>query len=527
MSAQRPPAQISPRHLPEHQSRQHSHRWLILAIVSTALFLIVVDVTVLYLALPHLTQDLNASASQKLWIVNAYALTVAGLLPGAGALADRYGYKRMFVSGMIVFGLASVIAAFSADPQTLIAARVLLAVGAAMMMPATLAIIRHVFEDPHERGVAIGIWAAIASGAAALGPVVGGLMLEYFWWGSVFLLNVPVIAVALVPALIWIPASRSNPDRPFDLVASLLIMLALVGLTFAIKEASATEPSILRALLALSLSALGARAFVLRQQKTRVVLIDFKLFHNKVFSAGAVTALVASATLMGMELAVSQRFQLIMGMSPLQAGLALLPIPFAAFFAGPISGHYLQRVGVHRMLWTALTISGTGFAGYLFAMNSGLALQIVTFIVMGTGLGAAITAASSAMLLNAPASQAGMAASIEEVSYEFGAALGIATLGSLLSAIYTTSIRLPDHPSLSIAVANSARNSIDVAVHLASTLPQPIADLITSEAHSAFDRGFWVIMVVCTIVLLLTALLVARQRSDSGLRRNIKPVVEQ
>ncbi|WP_322348740.1 MFS transporter [Orrella marina] len=333
MSSESLPLHTSPQHLPEHQSREHRHRWLILTIVSSALFLIVVDVTVLYLALPHLTHDLHASASQKLWIVNAYALTVAGLLPGAGALADRYGYKRMFVGGMVVFGIASLIAAFSPDPQTLIAARVLLAVGAAMMMPATLAIIRHVFEDPHERSVAIGIWAAIASGGAALGPVVGGLLLEYFWWGSVFLLNVPVIAVALIPALIWIPRSQSNPDRPFDLVASLLIMLALVGLTFAIKEASATEPSILRALLALALSALGAAAFVLRQKRTRVVLIDFKLFDNKVFSAGAVTALVASATLMGMELAVSQRFQLIAGMSPLQAGLALLPIPLAAFFA--------------------------------------------------------------------------------------------------------------------------------------------------------------------------------------------------
>ncbi|WP_322348739.1 MFS transporter [Orrella marina] len=167
------------------------------------------------------------------------------------------------------------------------------------------------------------------------------------------------------------------------------------------------------------------------------------------------------------------------------------------------------------MLWSSLTISGIGFAGYLFTMSSGLALQIGTFIVMGIGLGAAITAASSAMLLNAPTSQAAMAASIEEVSYEFGAALGIATLGSLLSAIYTVSIRLPDHPSLSAAAADSIRNSIDIAVNLASTLPQPLSALITDEAHRAFDQGFWVIMMICTVVLLTTAFLVARQRPDN------------
>lgn len=489
---------------------QSQYRWLILTIVSSALFLIVVDVTVLYLALPHLTRDLGASPTQKLWIVNAYALTVAGLLPGAGALADRYGYKRMFVSGLVVFGVASVIAAFSPAPHILIAARALLAVGAAMMMPATLAIIRHVFEDQQERAVAIGIWAAIASGGAALGPVVGGLMLEYFWWGSVFLLNVPIILIALVLAIVWIPRSQPNPARPFDPVASVLIMVALVSLTFAIKSFSAAEPSPWQAFSGMLVSGLAAWGFAARQVRTQVILIDFKLFANPVFSAGSLTALVACATLMGMELAISQRFQLITGLSPLQAGLAILPIPLAAFVAGPLSGHYLQRIGVQRMLWMSLALTGTGFASYVLAMNAPLWIQIPTFILIGTGIGSAITAASSAMLLNAPANQAGMAASIEEVSYELGAALGIATLGSLLSAVYSTTIRLPDHGGLNQSLITGIESSIDQAISLTTELPDALARTVMEAAHSAFDRGFVAVMSASALLLVITSVVVAR-----------------
>ena len=171
------------------------NRWLVLAIVSSALFLIVIDMTVLYTALPRLTHDLAASASEKLWIINAYPLVVAGLLPGVGSLGDRLGHKRMFTAGLVVFGLASLAAAYAPSAEVLIAARVLLAVGAAMMMPATLSIIRLTFEDENERSFAIGIWAAVASGGAAFGPVVGGILLEYFWWGSVFLINVPVVLI--------------------------------------------------------------------------------------------------------------------------------------------------------------------------------------------------------------------------------------------------------------------------------------------------------------------------------------------
>src|SRR5690606_14302614 len=198
----------------------NANRWLILAVISSALFLIVVDMTVLYTALPTLTHDLRASASEKLWIINAYGLVVAGLLLGMGTLGDRVGHKRLFVAGLVVFGIASLGAAFSPTPAFLIAARATLAVGAAMMMPATLSILRLVFTDDSERATAIGLWAAVASGGAAFGPVLGGMLLEHFWWGSVFLINVPVVLVALVLAVWLIPGHPGNARRAWDLIGS-------------------------------------------------------------------------------------------------------------------------------------------------------------------------------------------------------------------------------------------------------------------------------------------------------------------
>lgn len=383
-------------------SMQSHLRWLVLGVLSSALLLIVIDMTVLYLALPSLTHDLHASPSEKLWIVNAYALTVAGLLPGMGALGDRFGYKRLFVTGLVVFGSASLAAAFSSTPTMLIAARVALAIGAAMMMPATLAIIRHTFEDPQERSVAIGVWAAIASGGAALGPVVGGLLLEYFWWGSVFLINVPIVLLALGLALVALPASRGNPNRPFDLLASAQIMIALVGLTLAIKEAGKAEPSPATAILAVAVGLVFAVAFVRRQGSSSTPMLDFALFRNRTFASAVAAAFVASAALMGTELVVSQRLQLVVGLSPLQAGLAILPIPLAAFVAGPLAGLVLPRVGTERVLWSSLALAAAGVLAYLVGYQSGLSIRIGAFIMIGLGIGAAMTAASSAMLLSAP-----------------------------------------------------------------------------------------------------------------------------
>lgn len=465
---------------------QNLRKWLVLAIVATALLLIVIDMTVLYTALPRLTHDLAATASEKLWIVNAYALVVSGLLPGMGTLGDRVGHKRMFLAGLCVFGVASLCAAFSPSSTSLIAARAFLGVGAAMMMPATLAIIRHTFTDERERGLAIGIWASVASGGAAFGPVLGGLLLEYYWWGSVFLINVPVVLLALACAIPLVPNRAGNPDAPWQLLGSLQIMAGLVCVTYAIKECATREPAYD---LAAALGVLGIALlwqFARAQRRVRVPLIDFSLFRDARFTSGVLAALVAAVTLIGVELVFSQHLQLVAGMSPLQAGLAILPLPLAAFIIGPLAGWMLPRTGVRAMILGSLAITVAGLVGLLFAPGARTLVEMLVLIVLGLGLGAAVTAASSTIMNSAPPERAGMAASIEEISYELGGALGITLLGSILSAVYTAHML----PPATLDVPANVRDSIDEALLAAEQLTQADAEALTTMARNAFNHGF-------------------------------------
>lgn len=483
-------------------------RWLVLAIVSSALLLIVVDMTVLYTALPRLTHDLGATATEKLWIVNAYPLVVAGLLPGLGTLGDRVGHKRMFLLGLVVFGIASALAAFAPTPQVLIAARVVLAVGAAMMMPATLSLIRLTFTDDAERAFAIGIWAAVASGGAALGPVLGGVLLEYFWWGSVFLINVPVVVVvALLAGVLLLQSRPGNAARPWDLVGSIQVLVGLVGITFAIKEVSKRDPDPALAIPALIVGVLFLTVFVRRQRRSAAPLIDFALFANPRFSAGVATALTASAALVGVELVLSQHLQLVQNLSPLEAGLTILPIPLAAFLAGPLTGLALPRLGAMRVLWVALMTAGVMLGAYLALRNGPAPLWIATLAGLGFGVGAAMTAASSTIMLSAPADRAGMAASVEEVSYELGGALGVALLGSLMTAIYTRMLVLP----AGLVVAPQARDSLDEALILAETLDTAEAAQLAVLARAAFEHAFTGVVLVAVAVLVGVALVIWRQ----------------
>ncbi|QNN55915.1 MFS transporter [Diaphorobacter ruginosibacter] len=489
----------------------HARRWLILAIVSVALLLIVIDVTVLYTALPRLTHELAASASAKLWIMNAYALAVSGLLLGMGTLGDRLGHKRLFVAGLAVFGLASLAAAFSPTAGWLIAARAFLGLGAAMMMPATLSLIRLTFTNEQERAFAIGVWASVASGGMAFGPVVGGALLEHFWWGSVFLINVPIVLIALPLAVYFIPRGGPTSDRPWDPVASLQALVALVGITYAVKESGKQAPDWLAALAALVIGSLFAWRFVRRQLDSADPLLDLSLFRHRAFSAAVAGAMVTAAALIGMELMFSQRLQLVLGQSPLQTGWAILPLPLAAFVAGPLAGHWLSRIGHQRMLPGGLLVAGIGMAAFVLTHSAQQPLwQVGSLVLMGLGMGAAITTASSTIMLSAPEDRAGMAASVEEVSYELGGALGITLSGGLLSAVYTHA--MPPLAELSTPGAaplpSTVRDSLDEALMLAESLGSETGiRRLTDAAFSAFGQAFDVVLAVNTALLCMVAVL--------------------
>ena len=330
-------------------------RWSLLVTVGAGLLLITLDNSILYTALPTLTEDLEASSTQGLWIINAYPLVMAGLLLGSGTLGDRIGHTRMFVVGLVIFGLASLLAALAPSPEVLIGARAVLAVGAAAMMPATLALIRTYFTVERERNFAIAIWGSLSVVGSALGPILGGTLLESFWWGSVFLVNVPVVALALVATWLIRPANDPDPSKRWDAVSSILVMIGLVGTVVAIKEIGHAPPSVATIVVALLVAAIGFWLFVRRQRRLENPLLEFSIFLNPAFSAGVLAAAFAMFAIGGIQLVTTQRFQQVVGFSPLEAGLLVAVIAVTnRDFVGLVGnarkrGHgFTLRTGAHQ-----------------------------------------------------------------------------------------------------------------------------------------------------------------------------------
>ena len=472
-----------------------ARRWLVLASVSAGLLLISVDMTVLYTALPTLGSDLGANASQRLWIINAYPLVTAGLLLGAGTLGDRVGHKRMYLIGLVTFGVASLVAAYAVSPMMLIAGRAFLAVGAAAMMPATLSLIRVTFTDERERGIAIGVWGTMAMVGAAMGPIVGGLLLEYFWWGSVFLVNVPIVLVAIVLAGVVAPAGSGSAERPWDLLGSLQVMAGLAGAVYAIKEVTAPEPQALVVVVALVVSVMGFWTFVRRQRGRPYPLIDFALLRDPRILIGVLAAAMAMFAVAGVQLVLTQRLQLVLDFTPLRAGLVVAAMALGALPVGVTAGALLHRLGTRPVIVAGLLVTGLGIALVLGVSEAPLTWTVAGLLVAGAGTGAAMTAASAAIVGYAPAHRAGMASSVEEVSYELGSLTGVAVLGSLLAAVYTRTVTLPE------GVSAEAAGGLDEARAVAAEMDPRAAAVLLEEAVQAFDEGYRVTLLIAAFAL--------------------------
>ena len=461
------------------------HRWLLLMMVGLGLLLVTVDITILLTALPVLTHELHASAAEGLWIVNAYPLFSTGLLLGAGTLGDRIGHRRMYLVGLVIFGLASLMAAYAGSVAVLVLARVLQAVGASAMLPATLALIRVGFSDERERALAISVWACLSLVGAILGPLLGGWLLGHFHWGALFLVNVPIIAVAWLGTWFVAPEQRNPNADPWDLPSSVLALLALSSLVLTIK--TATHPPIDLGLLgtALATGLVGGLAFVRRQRRLTHPLLDFSLFRNPAFAAGVLGAVSVTFTTGGVLLGVSQRFQWVAGYTPLQSGLLASVLFIGTLPSSILGGLWLHHIGLRRLIAGGLAVGALGMLvaaqalpwhpSGLPAAHEGLGWLVAGLLLAGLGLGATISVASTAIVESAPPHRAGMASSVEEVAYEFGALLSIALLGSLLTGLYTVFVQLP--PGVDAAAARSISAAQDIVAASGGALPDHLAHL--------------------------------------------------
>ncbi|MFI6096370.1 MFS transporter [Lentzea sp. NPDC051213] len=479
------------------------NRWLVLALMCSGLLLAAMDNTILNVALPAIAEALQPGKTALLWIVDTYSLVVAGLLVTAGTAADRFGRRRFFLLGLLLFGVASVVAALSGSVEVLIASRVLRAVGGAMIMPATLSIIRTVFTDARERGVAIGIWSATAAAGSVVGPVVAGAALQSFPWGSVFLVGLPVVVAAMVLTIIYVPESRDPNPGPFDPLSVLLSMGGMVGIVYGIKEIAAHGFGAVPAVVALLVGLMLAIVFVRRQGKLEHPLLDLSLFRERRFSAATLTVLLSFFGFFGMIFFLTQYFQLLRGASALETGLWLLPMALASIVAAPLTEKMIRSWGSRVTLTFSFGLQALTLAVFALLGNGFDDVVIVVgFAGVGFGASIAVTAGSQAIMTSVSPWRAGSAAAIQETSFELGGGLGIALLGSVMTAVYGASFAavqgVPD------ATVSAAAESLPAATAESLRLGESGAALMDA-ARSAFFEGLTVVSLASAGVMLITA----------------------
>ncbi|MGW2720638.1 MFS transporter [Streptomyces sp. NPDC001492] len=485
-----------------------ANRWVVLVVLCVSLLLVAVDATVLHVAVPAVTEDLRPGAIELLWIVDVYPLVCASLLILFGTLGDRVGRRRILLLGYALFGLASGLAALAHDPQVLILARALLGVGGAMIMPATLSILRQVFPDRRERALAIGVWSAVAAVGAAVGPLLGGFLLEHFWWGSVFLVNIPLMLVSLPVGRLLLPESRGAGDGPWDVVGALTAAAGLFGVVLGVKRLGGGEMGLFT-VVPLVVGALLLVLFVRRQRRRTHPLVDLGMFARPAFSTAVGCIVLAMLALVGLELIAAQYLQLVLGLSPLETGLRLLPLTFAAMAAGLAGARMLRRFGPRRMVSFGFCL--TAGAVVLLTVMGGsdnAGLMVAAFMLLGFGLETTLFGAYESMLSEAPPEQAGGAAAIGETSYQLGAGIGIALLGSVMNAAYTPG--LASVPGVPSSASASASHSLGEAYQVAAQLGGPVGVALRRAARDSFVHGLHVTLLVSAGLLLLGAVMALR-----------------
>ena len=485
-----------------------SRRWLALGIVSVSLLITTIDATVLNVALPTLVRDLGATSTDLQWIVDAFVLVFAGLLLVGGSIADRFGRKWIFVAGLAVFGSCSLWAALSPSVGMLIAARAGMGVGGALIMPATLALITSIHTDPRERRLAFGIWSATTGAGAVLGPIIGGLLLAHFSWGSIFLINVPVAAIALSLTAPFVPNSRNpNIGRP-DLLGSLLSMAGLTLLLWALIEAPIDGWSSGQVIGAGIGGAVVLAGFALWESRTRHPMLRLSFFRSRSFSVAAISVAMVMFALFGALFVLTQYLQFDLAYSALQTGLLLLPAAGTLVVVASLSSF------IDRAIGSRLTVGGglLFIAGGLLQMSSasmsttygGIVLGLV---LVGIGVGLVIPSVTSAMMSSLPGEHTGVGAATSSAFLQVGSAFGVAVIGSLLSTRYQNHMAASlVHVHLPPGIESTILGSVGGALSAAATLGGPAGQLLAGLGRSAFVSAVDLSFVVGAAVTVLAAL---------------------
>ncbi len=492
----------------------HPNRWKILPVLVLSLVVVVAGNTSLNVAIPTLVREIGATNAQLQWMVDSYSLVFAALLLPAGALGDRFGRKGALQLGLVVFGMAALLSTLADTPNQLIVTRGIGGVGAAFIMPATLSILAAVFP-PAERGRAIAIWAGFAGAGGALGNIVSGFLLEHFWWGAVFFVNIPIVLIALVLGAVLVPSSKDSTATPLDPIGSLMSALGLVGLLFGIIEGPErgwTDPL---TLAAFAVGAIGLVSFITWERRSEHPMLPIRFFADRRFSVGAGVIFLVFMAMFGLFFISTQYLQFVKEYSPLQAGLAILPSAITMVLVAPRSDALVQRFGVRATITSGLCLVAVGLGSISLLTPTSPYLQYaISLVIMSAGMATTMAPATTSIMSSLPLDKAGVGSAVNDTTREVGGALGIAILGSVLNVAYRNNVT----DSISAAgaipddVAELARESVGAAFALASELPAAAGDALRVGAGNAFTDAMGIAaltgsaIVVGAIILVMKAL---------------------
>ncbi len=490
----------------------YRRRWLTLLVLCISLVVIVLDNTILNVAIPTLSRPvsqggLGATASQLQWIVDAYTLVFAGLLLTAGSLGDRYGRYRFLAFGLAVFGVGSALSAIATSAEMLIATRSLMGIGGAFIMPATLSIITNVFTDPRERGKAIGVWAGVSAVGLGLGPITGGFLLEHFWWGSIFIVNVPVVIAGLVLGYAFIPESRDPTHARLDPVGAILSIAALGSLLWAIIEGPSKGWGAPEIVAGFVVGSVLLAAFLLWELHSSHPMLDMHFFQNPRFSAASGAIALVFLALFGTLFILTQYLQSVLGYSTVKAGAVLLPQAATIMICAPLSNVWVQKLGNKIVVATGLSIVTASLLLFTtFEPNSSEIHVIVITMLMGAGMANVMAPCTDSIMGSLPRAKAGVGSAMNDTTRQMGGAVGVAVFGSIMASHFTSSVSEKLGGDLPARVLRSVGNNVGQAIGIANQSKAPLSTQIADAARESFVTGMHIIGVAAALITLVAVI---------------------